>query len=62
MREKDKLRYEKECTFLKENGYFVTAAGIKSTDLDRKHRLIKFKDGAHKPKKVSSAYMYFFME
>lgn len=47
---------------MSELGYFVTADGIKSTELDRKHRLRPFKDGVHKPKKVASAYMYYFME
>ena len=62
MRETDKLRYDKECKQLEQQGYFVTANGVKSTLLDKKHRMKTVEDGAHKPKKVSSAYMYFFME
>jgi len=35
----DRLRYEKECKQMAELGYFVTKDGIKSTLLDRKHKV-----------------------
>lgn len=48
---------------MEELGYFIREAdGVKSTDLDKKGKIKEFADGTVKPKKVNSAYMYYFRE
>ena len=47
---------------MEELGYFVNRDGIKSSQLDRNHKIKEFPEGTIKPKKVTSAYMYYFIE
>ena len=47
---------------MEELGYFINSDGVKSTDLDSKGRVREFAEGTIMPKKVRSAYLYFFAE
>lgn len=62
MNTKDRTRYEGELKQLEELGYFINADGIKSTELDKKGNKKEFPEGTMMPKKVNSAYMYYFIE
>ena len=59
---KDKQRYDKEVKQLTELGYFINSEGVKSTDLDKKGNVKEFAEGTVLPKKVKSAYMFYFIE
>jgi len=62
MNAKDAERFEKELKQLKELGYFIDADGVKSTDMDKKHRKLEFPEGTVMPKKKATAYMCFFRD
>lgn len=47
---------------MEELGYFINQDGVKSTDLDAKGRKLDFPEGTVMPKKVRSAYLYYFGE
>ena len=59
---KDRQRYEKEMKQLNEKGYFINSDGVKSTDLDKKGNVKEFPEGTVMPKKVKTAYMFYFIE
>ncbi len=62
MVEKDRVRYEKEQKQFNELGYFVNSDGVKSTFLDKRGKKQEFATGTIKPKKVTTPYMFFFVE
>ena len=45
-----------------ELGYFVNKDGIKSTFLDKRGQKIEFETDTVKPKKVTTPYMFYFVE
>lgn len=56
----DVTRHEKETKQLNELGYFINAAGVKSTLLSKKGKVLDFAEGTVMPKKALSGYLCFF--
>ena len=61
MSKKDEERYKSQLAELKEKGYFTTADGKKSTEMDLSPRL-KYGPTAVLPKKPLSSYIIFTKE
>lgn len=53
------MRFEKETKQLKELGYFIDANGVKSTDMDKKHKKLDYPEGTVMPKKKGTSFMFF---
>jgi hypothetical protein len=62
MVEADRERYDAEMKQYEEQGYFTNGAGVKSTFLDKKHRVLEFERGTIMPRIILTSFWCFFKE